>query len=149
MRHRIEGQLFEQIGKELALQPRTLGLSQSLRESASAGEGPGKAEAVTRYAVVAGTFEHQAADQIVHENVLPQLALDVRGILAAQLVHLQGDLEIAQAQFHFPSAQEEFGKRAERVAHAVEQGGDKDDFAGAESWLIDPATHKAQSQLRG
>lgn len=75
IRYRIERQLFEQIGKELATEPRTPGLRQCLRETASPRQRPGEAETVAPNAVVTRTLKHEAADEVVQENVLPQLTL--------------------------------------------------------------------------
>ena len=57
-----------------------------------------------------GGFEHHAADEIVHEEVKTDFAFEVLRRLAAQMVHLEGDLEVTQGQFHLPAAQIEFGE---------------------------------------
>lgn len=145
----VQGQVFEEVGEESQAQARASGLCQGLRESTGAGEGAGETEAMAGNAVLAGALEHQTADEVVNEEVLAQLALDGGGVLAAQVVHLEGGLEVAQAQFHLPAAQEELGEGAEGVAHLLEQGGDEDHFAGAQARVVDAAANEPQGQFGG
>jgi hypothetical protein len=55
--------------------------------------------------MAAGGFAHHAADQIVHEEVQTDFAFEVLRGFAAQVIHLEGDLEVTQGQFHLPTAQ--------------------------------------------
>ncbi len=48
--------------------------------------------------MMAGAFEHQAADQIVNQDMLAEFALDGVWIFAAEVVHLKGGFEVPEAQ---------------------------------------------------
>jgi len=97
--------------------------------------------------VNAGGFQHQAADQIVDEEVQSQFPLNILGILAAELVHLERGLEIAQAHLHFPAAIEELTQIADGIAFPVEECGNQGDFASTEARTVDSATNEAKSEF--
>ena len=61
-------------------------------------------------AMTTGGFEHHAADEVVHQEVEADFACEVLRRLAAQMVHLESELEVTQRQFHLPTAQIEFGE---------------------------------------
>jgi hypothetical protein len=87
--------------------------------------------------VTLGTLKHHPANEIVHEDVLTEFPLDCVGILATELVHLEGDLEITKTQLHGPATKEKFGQGTRRISNAIQKGCDEHDFLGAEGGSID------------
>lgn len=66
-----------------------------------------------------GTLEHDPANEIVHEDVVTEFPVDGVGVFAAELVHLEGDLEIPKTQLHGPATEEEFGQCIGRIGDAI------------------------------
>ncbi|HOI36912.1 MAG TPA: hypothetical protein PLF11_05975 [Bacillota bacterium] len=75
------------------------GLEEGLATAASGGQSASKAQAVQRGTMTACGFEHEAAHQVVHEEVEADFAFEVPGGFAAQVIHLEGDFEVAHGQF--------------------------------------------------
>ena len=88
-----------------------------------------------------GGFEHHPTDQIVQEEVQPDFARERRRRATTQAVHLEGDFEVTQGQFHLPATQVEYRQGVCGVGVAVEQGGDQEDLAGAEAPDVGPAAN--------
>ena len=85
----------------------------------------------------AGRRRHQAADQVVRRQVdVDFIAHPVR-CLAAEVVHLEHDLETAQVQFRVPPAAVQLGDRRGGELGRVEQAGHDHDRSRAEARLPD------------
>lgn len=94
----------------------------------------------------AGGFQHDAAHEVVDQEVEADFAREVLGRFAAQVIHLEGDLEVAQRQFHLPASQVELGQSVEGVSVAVEQGGDQDHLARAKAPDVDATANDSQQE---
>jgi hypothetical protein len=133
----VIGDFMEEILKEVVAHRMVSSLEESFAKPADARQGSGKTQAAQGLEATLGTLKHDAANEIVHEDMLTEFPVDRVGILATELVHLEGDLEITKTQLNGPATKEEFGKGTRRISNGIQKGCDEHDFRGAEGGLID------------
>ena len=78
-----------------------------------------------------GGFLHDAADQIVGDEVHAQFAFDHVGREATEDIHVEVDLDLAEVEFDAPAAEVEFSQVTGGDI-CVQKGGDESDALGAE-----------------
>ncbi len=89
----------------------------------------------------AGRFQHQPADEVMHEKMHAQFPFDVSRIFTTEMFHLQCGLKMAQRQFHFPASPIEPSEGFERIFCWVYQRGHEDDLASAKATPAEAAPH--------
>ncbi len=110
-------------------------------------DGALEAEPIERDRVGPGGFEHECANQVVAEDLHPDFLLHQLGRAAAQDIHAQGDLDVAEKQFHRPAPAVKGGDRFIGIDRFVEQRRGQDDLLGAEAGNHDSETDQAHGQL--
>ena len=73
------------------------GLEESFTGASCGGQSASEADPTQGESVNPCRLEHQSANQVVDLQVEVDLSDDCRGLLAAQVFHLQGGLEVAQS----------------------------------------------------
>src|SRR6266567_7106575 len=91
------------------------GLQERFTEATGSGQAARKTDAFQGHRVTAGRFKHQSSHEVVSEEMHANLAVQVFRSLATQVVHLESDLEIAQGQFHGPTAVVKLAQRVRRI----------------------------------
>lgn len=142
----IASDVEEQLFVELAAHFLGTRLEQGFGDSSGTGEGTGKADSWDGDEMVAGAIQHQAADQIMNQQMHAQFPLHRAGTFAAEMLHLEGGLEVAKAQLHVPAAQEQCGQRIGGIALGIHQVGDQQDLLGTKAGPTHPATNQPEGQ---
>jgi len=70
------------------------GVEESLGVTASRGQAAGKAYSLQFDMMLASGLKHEPADEVVDEEVKADLALQIVRVLRAEVLHLEGDLEM-------------------------------------------------------
>lgn len=91
---------------------------------------------------------HEAAYEIVGDEVHPEFAFDHMGRLATQNIHVEVDFDLAEMKFDFPPSEVEFRKIAGRNGR-IEQSGDERNTLGAKSRRGDGVTDDANRKAFG
>ena len=147
--YQIEGDDAQKFFKKLGALFLGTGLEQSFTIAAGDGQAACKTDSVQLDVMPSGRLEHQSTDQIMDEEVEPYFPLEIFRILAAQVIHLECDLEVAQGQFHGPAASVEPAQSGRRELVAIQQRGSEDDSAGTKSRNLQDTPHQAQRELIG
>jgi hypothetical protein len=100
-------------------------------------------------AVLRRRLGHDCADEIVGQDVGPDLFPHQLRRLAAQHLYLQGGLEGSQIKFRIPPTTVELREIVFRECFRVQERRGNDEAVNAKPWLVDPHTALANCQRVG
>jgi len=113
------------------------GLGQDGRPSAQGVQGSFEAKAGGVCVVEAGGAEHEGANEVIGDEVHPELAADHGGGLATKDIGAESGFDVAQEEFGAPAPEVEVGEGGLGVSLGIQEGGGQEDSTGAKAGSAD------------
>jgi hypothetical protein len=113
------------------------GLGQDGRPRAQGVEGSFEAEAGGVRVVEVGGAEHEGPNEVIGDEVHPELAADHGGGLATKDIGAESGFDVPEEELGAPAAEVEVGEGGLGVSLGVQEGGGQEDSTGAKAGSAD------------